>query len=58
VFAKYAEVPVELVKALDQLTGGRGPGYLVIIILLFLLLIAIGICAEKIFNITIQKLKR
>jgi len=23
VFAKYAEVPVELVKALDQLTGGQ-----------------------------------
>ena len=49
---------MELVKALDQLTGGRGPGYLVKIILLFLLLIAIGICAEKIFNITIQKLKQ
>ena len=58
VFAKYAEVPAELVKALDQLTGGRGPGYLVKIILLFLLLIAIGVGAEKFFNITIQKHKQ
>ena len=43
VFAKYVEVPAELVKALDQLTGGKSPGYLVKIIFLFLLLIAIGI---------------
>ena len=50
VFAKYAEIPAELVKALGQLTGGRGPGYLVKIILLFLLLIASGIGAEKFFN--------
>ena len=55
VFAKYAEVPSALVKALDQLTGGRGPGYLAKIIFLFLLLIAIGVGVEKLFNVTIQK---
>jgi small-conductance mechanosensitive channel len=58
VFTKYAEVPSELAKALDQLTGGRGPGYLAKIMLLFLLLIAVGIGAEKFFNITIQKHKQ
>jgi Fe2+ transport system protein B len=55
VFAKYAEVPSALDKAFDRLTGGRGPGYLVKIILLFLLLIAIGFGVEKLFNVTIQK---
>ena len=47
VFAKYAEVPSALVKALDQLTDGRGPGYLAKIILLFLLLIAVGFGAVR-----------
>jgi hypothetical protein len=55
VFAKYAEVPSALVKALDQLTDGRGLGYLAKIIFLFLLLIAIGFGVEKLFNVTIQK---
>ncbi len=55
VFAKYTEVPSALDKALDRLTGGRGPGYLAKIILLFLLLIAIGFGVEKLFNVTIQK---
>ena len=55
VFAKYAEVPSALAKSLDQLTDGRGPGYLAKIILLFLLLIAVGFGAEKFFNVTIQK---
>ena len=58
VFAKYSEVPAESVKALDHLTVGRGGGYLAKIILLFLLLIAIGIGAEKLFNIAIQKHKQ
>jgi len=58
VFAKYAEVPGELAKAVDQLTGGRGAGYLAKMILLFLVLIAIGIGAEKFFNMTIQKHKQ
>ncbi len=55
VFAKYAEVPSALAKSLDQLTDGRGLGNLAKIILLFLLLVAVGFGAEKLFNVTIQK---
>jgi len=47
VFAKYSEVPGELAKSVYQLTEGRGAGYLAKMILLFLLLIAIGVGAEK-----------
>ena len=54
VFAKYDEIPAQLFKAVDQLTGGRGAGYLVKMILLFLLLIASGAGAEKLFNIAIK----
>ena len=55
VFAKYTEVPAELAKSLNQLAGGRSLGYLFKILLLFLLLLVIGIGAEKAFGLTTQK---
>ncbi len=55
VFAKYTEVPADLIKSLNQLAGGKGLNYLLKILLLFLLLIGIGIGAEKAFNLITQK---
>ena len=58
VISKYAEIPAELAKALNHLNGGKGLGHLVKIILLFMLLIAIGFGAERLFNIFIKKHKQ
>ena len=55
VLAKYTEVTAELAKSLNQLAGSRSLGYLFKILLLFLLLLVIGIGAEKAFNLTTQK---
>ena len=55
VFAKYTEVPAELIKSLNQLAGGNDLKYLFKILVLFLLLLVIGIGAEKAFSLTTQK---
>jgi len=54
VMSKYAEIPAELAKALKNLSSGNGLGHLVKIILLFMLLIAIGFGAERLFNVFIK----
>ena len=58
VMSKYAEIPAELAKALKNLSSGNGLGHLVKIILLFMLLIAIGFGAERLFNVFIKKYKQ
>ena len=58
VLSKYSEAPEQLVKALNNLIGGRGMGHLAKILLLFMLLIAIGFGVERLFNITIKKYQR
>ena len=42
VFSNYSEIPSEIVQALNHLTGGKGPGHLAEVFLLFLLMLAIG----------------
>jgi hypothetical protein len=58
VFSNYPAIPSEIVKALSHLTGGKGPGHLVEVFLLFLLMLAIGFGVEKIFNIPMKKYKQ
>jgi small-conductance mechanosensitive channel len=58
VFSNYSEAPSEIVKALNNVTGGRGIGHLTKISLLFLLLITIGFGVEKIINIPLKKYKQ
>ena len=58
VISKYSEIPSELAIALKHLNGGRGLGNLVKILLLFMLLIAIGFGAERLFNLFIKKHKQ
>ena len=58
VFSSYSEVSSEIVRALDDLTGGMGPGHLTNLSLLFLLLIGIGFGVEKIFNIPLKNYKQ
>jgi hypothetical protein len=58
VISKYSEIPSELAKALNYFTGGRGLGNLAKIILQFVLLIAIGFGAERLFNVFIKKHKQ
>ncbi len=58
VISQYSEIPSELASALKNLSDGKGPGHLVKIILLFMLLIAIGFGAERLFNIFIKKHKQ
>jgi len=58
VISKYSQIPSEISKALNHLNGGKGLGHLVKIILLFILLIAIGYGAERLFNIFIKKHKQ
>ena len=57
-FSNYSEAPSEVVKALNHLTGGKGFGNLVNILLLFLLTVAIGIGVERLLNIPLKKLKQ
>ena len=58
VFSNYSKIPSEIVKTLNHLTGGRGPGHLTEVFLLFLLMLAIGFGVEKIFNIPMKKYKQ
>ena len=58
VFSNYPEIPSDIVQALNHLTGGKGPGHLVEVFLLFFLMLAIGFGVEKIFNIPIKKYKQ
>ncbi len=58
VVSKYSEIPAELAKALNHLNGDKGLGHLVKIMLLFMLLIAIGFGAERLFNVIIKKYKQ
>ena len=58
VFSNYSEIPSEIIKALNHLTGGKGPGHLVEVFLLFLLMLAIGFGVEKVFNIPMKKYKQ
>lgn len=58
VASKYSEIPAELATALNHLKGGKGSGHLVKIMLLFMLLIAVGFGAERLFNIFINKHKQ
>ena len=58
VFSNYPEIPSEIFKALNHLTGGKGPGHLAEVFLLFLLMLAIGFGVEKIFNIPMKKYKQ
>ena len=58
VFSNYPAIPSEIIKALNHLTGGKGPGHLVEVFLLFFLTIAIGFGVEKIFNIPMKKYKQ
>ena len=58
VFSTYAEIPSEVARALNHLTGGRGPGHLAEVFLLFLLMLAVGVGVEKIFNIPMKKYKQ
>ncbi|MDX2502564.1 MAG: hypothetical protein QNL14_18925, partial [Deltaproteobacteria bacterium] len=58
VFTNYPKIPSEIIKALNHLTGGKGPGHLVEVFLLFLLMLAIGFGVEKIFNIPMKKYKQ
>ncbi|MCP4627794.1 MAG: mechanosensitive ion channel [bacterium] len=58
VISKYSEIPSESAKALNHLNDGKGLGHLVKIMLLFMLLIAIGFGAERLFNLFIKKHKQ
>ena len=58
VFSNYSAAPSEIVKAVDHLTGGKGTGNLMKILLLFLLPIAIGFGVEKTVNIPFNKYKQ
>ena len=47
VFSNYAEIPSEIARALNHLTGGKGPGHLAEVFLLFLLMLGVGVGVEK-----------
>jgi len=57
VFSSYPAVPSEVANALNHLTGGKGLGQSIKILLLFLLPFAIGFGVEKTVNIPINKFK-
>ena len=58
VFSNYPKIPSEIIKALNHLTGGKGPGHLAEVFFLFLLMLAIGYGVEKVFNIPMKKYKQ
>jgi len=58
VFSNYSKIPSEISQALNDLTGGKGPGHLAEVFLLFLLMLAVGFGVEKIVNIPLKKYKQ
>ena len=58
VYSNFSNIPSEIGKALNHLTGGRGLGHLVKLSLLLLLLIVAGYGVEKIVSIPLKKHKQ
>jgi len=58
VFSNYSEIPPELARSLNHLTGGKGSGNLINVLLLFLLMLAVGFGVEKLFGIPLKKYKQ
>ncbi len=58
VFSHYSEVPEEIVKALNQLSGEKGLWYSAKIFFLFLLPIVLGLSMERLINTAINKYKQ
>jgi small-conductance mechanosensitive channel len=58
VFSNYPAIPSEILGALNHLTGGKGPGHLAEVFLLFILMLTIGFGVEKLFSRPMNKYKQ